>query len=311
MTSLSRDFLLPDHSVNFDSSGQSFFVEEIVIDGIPRLTLERLGAAVSGIEKLKESSSSAQQFLELFGPEFSSLKSLPEFVVGHIWAQLLSGCDWKSATKILTSDGPIDIDSDSFTWESQPREFFHYRGGWAVEWYRDIRRRLTFNPWPRQLESNDEYFDQDLAAYFRSQVDHMLSGRKPSPQDKIASFASLYLLIDHEDNEDDDAPFTTDQMRILIHSYLSDSLKVFIETNRSLIHECFTALNKTASDDGYDHYTEFLPEWIDSEGVLAGVPPAYSASKDKERQFDFEPSMVEAVEKLWPEFVAISSQQQV
>ena len=117
----------------------------------------------------------------------------------------------------------------------------------------------------------------------------------------------LYLLIDHEDSEDEDAPYTSDRERALIDDFLSESLRNFIEDNLILIKQCFTALNLTSAEDGSDYYDSRLPEWAGSEGVLTGVKPPYGGT-DKAHPLEFNPSLFEAVEKVWPEFISIASQ---
>ena len=308
--SLSHDFLLPEHRINFESSGQSFYIESVDVEGSNRLTIEKLESALAGLRGIADNSEPAKKFLDFFAPELASLRSLPIFLSGHIWAQLLSGSDWKLASLILTGEGPIEIDSDSFTWEMPAEDMNSYNGGWAIEWFRNVRRSLNFTPWPWRTDAIDHNHDPDKTGFYRAQVDRMLAGREPAPEEKVAALAMLYWLVDHEDNEDDDAPYTEDRMRSLIDGFLSDSVKEFIEDNLDLIHQCFTALNQTAREDGYDHYSEWLPEWAGSEGVLSGVPPAYGTSEGKAHSFEFEPSMVEAAEKLWPEFLSLASQKQ-
>ncbi len=66
-------------------------------------------------------------------------------------------------------------------------------------------------------------------------------------------------------------------------------------------------MNLTAEEDGSDHYNEFLPTWAGSEGVLTGVTPPYGGT-DKAHPLEFDPSLYEAVEKVWPEFISIASQ---
>jgi hypothetical protein len=310
--SVKHDFLLLDHKLYFDSSGQSFYLEGFFVEGSNRLTIERLETAVAGLRRLADTSESARNFLEIFGPEVESLRLLPLFVSGHVWAQLLSGCDWKMASEILTQEGQLDFESESFNWQVQPKRKNEnwYRGLWAVDWFRGVRRSLNFTPWPWRTDSMDEYFDPDETGFYRTQVDRLLSGRQPAPQEKVAALAMLYWLIDHEESEDEDAPYTSDRVRTLIEDSLSDTLGEFIEENLSLIKQCFTALNLTAEEDGSDHYNEFLPTWAGSEGVLTGVTPPYGGT-DKAHPLEFDPSLFEAVEKLWPEFISIASQKQV
>lgn len=94
----------------------------------------------------------------------------------------------------------------------------------------------------------------------------------------------------------------------MIGDFLSDSLGLFIAENLELIKQCFYALNATAEEDGSDHYNDHLPEWAGSEGVLAGVMTPYGGRETTGHLFEFEPALFEDVEKLWPEFISIASQ---
>jgi hypothetical protein len=204
-------------------------------------------------------------------------------------------------------DGVLDFDAGSFTWQvpGKDKNSDYYIGTWAVEWFRGVRRCLNFTPWPWRSDAMDQNYDPDTTGFFRAQVDRLLSGRQPAPQEKIAAFAMLYWLVDHDDNEDDDGPYTEDRVRQLIDHFLTDPLREFIAENLNLIRQCFTALNLTARKDGSDFYDEWLPEWAGSEGVLAGLPGSQG------HLLEFEPSLFESVEKLWPEFISITSQKQV
>jgi hypothetical protein len=303
-TSLNHSFKLsPEHS-HCDESPQSFYIEGASIDGSDRLSIERLESAISGLFATEKTSESALAFLDFFAPEVAAVKSLPPFVSGHIWAQLLSGCDWNLASQILQEDGVLDFDAGSFTWQvpGKDKNSGDYIGTWAVEWFRDVRRCLNFTPWPWRPDAKDQNYDPDTTGFLRAQVDRLLSGRQPAPQEKVAAFAMLYWLVDHDDNEDDDGPYTEDRVRRLIDHFLTDPLREFIAENLNLIRQCFTALNLTATKDGGDFYDEWLPEWAGSEGVLAGLPGSQG------HLLEFEPSLFESVEKLWPEFIAIASQ---
>ena len=311
--SVSQDFLLLAHKYNFESSGQTFFLKSFEIEGSNRLTIERLESALVGLQKVTKTSASAKAFLELFAPEVASIRFLPAFVSGHIWAQLLSGCDWNTASKILTLEGQLEFDAESFNWQvpAKGKNANWYMGLWAVDWFRLVRRSLNFTPWPWQTNSMNESNDPDRLGTYRAQVDRLLFGRQPAPQEKVAAIAMLYWLVDHEDSEDDEAPYTSDKVRGLIYSLLPDPLEQFIEDNLALIKQCFTALNLTAEEDGSDHYDSSLPEWAGSEGVMAGVKAPYGSSESTGHLLEFEPSLFEAVENLWPEFIAITSQKQV
>jgi hypothetical protein len=85
---------------------------------------------------------------------------------------------------------------------------------------------------------------------------------------------------------------------------LSESLKEFIDTNRKLVKDCFFAFQEFLSDLGDGE--EWIPEWSGSEGVLAGVPHSWSA--DGATEIEFTPELVDAVQKLWPEFLSLASQ---
>jgi hypothetical protein len=74
-----------------------------------------------------------------------------------------------------------------------------------------------------------------------------------------------------------------------------------------LIKACFGALQEVLTDLGDGE--NWLPVWSGSEGFLAGVPPAYSKTEHA-KEIEFETSLVEAIDKLWPEFIAIASQKQ-
>jgi hypothetical protein len=304
--------LLLEHKYNFDTSGQTFFLKSFEIEGSNRLTIERLESALAGLQKVTNTSESAKAFLELFAPEVAAIRFLPAFVSGHIWAQLLSGCDWNTASKILTLEGQLEFDAESFNWQvpAKGKNANWYMGLWAVDWFRLVRRSLNFTPWPWQTNSMNESNDPDRLGTYRAQVDRLLLGRQPAPQEKVAAIAMLYWLVDHEDSEDDEAPYTSDKVRGLIDSFLSDSLEQFIGDNLPIIKQCFTALNLTAEEDGSDHYDSSLPEWAGSEGVLAGVKAPYGSSESTGHHLDFEPSLFESVEKVWPEFIAITSQKQ-
>jgi hypothetical protein len=177
-------------------------------------------------------------------------------------------------------------------------------GGYAVAWYRNVRRSLNFNPWPWQNDSLDEKQFPDKSCLYRRQIEQILGGREPAAQEKVVAFAALYLLIDHADNEDDDAPYTSDKVRNLIENDLSELLKEFIDTNRELVKDCFFAFQEFLSDLGDGE--EWLPEWSGSEGVLAGVPHSWSA--DGATEIEFTPELVDAVQKLWPAFLSLASQ---
>lgn len=305
--SLAHDFLLEEHRLDFEASGQSFYLEEIEIEGSKTLTVEKLEASLEALRSATNSAIQASEFLEFFGAEVIRPKNLPPFISGHIWAQLLSGCDWDLASQILSGDGPMNLDSGSFTWTAPAEDLKSYVGGYAVAWYRNVRRSLNFNPWPWQTDSLDEQHYSDKNCLYRKQVEQLLGSRQPEAQEKVVAFAALYLLIDHENNEDDDAPFTSDKVRNLIENDLSESLKEFIDTNQALIKDCFVALQEFLPELGDGE--EWLPEWSGSEGVLAGVPHAWTADGAAEIEFTHE--LVGAVEKLWSEFVSIASQDSV
>jgi hypothetical protein len=304
-TSVVHDFLLQEHRMDFESSGQSFYIEEFVVEGVNRLSLEKLEGAVKDLRNAAPNSQSAKQFLEFFEPELQRIASLPSFISGHLWAHILSGCNWALASQILEATGSLGFDSDSFTWEPPAEDMQSYVGGYAVAWYRNVRRSINFNPWPWRVGSIDQNSEPDSQGFFRDQVAQLLGGRAPVAQEKVAAFGALYLLVDHEDDEDDDAPNTQDRERTLIEDYMSDSLRDLISENLELIKACFGALQEVLTDLGDGE--NWLPVWSGSEGFLAGVPPAYSKTENAE-EIEFETSLIESVEKLWPEFISIASQ---
>jgi hypothetical protein len=303
-TSLAHDFLLEEHRVDFEASGQSFYIEEIEIEGSKTLSVENLEASLESLRSATNPAIQANEFLEFFSAEVIRPKQLPPFISGHIWAQLLSGCDWDLASQILSGKAITTFDSGSFNWTAPAQDLQSYVGGYSVAWYRNVRRSLNFNPWPWQNDSLDEKQFPDKSCLYRRQVEQLLGGREPAAQEKVVAFAALYLLIDHEDSEDDDAPNTSDRVRNLIENHLSESLQEFIDTNRELVKDCFFAFQEFLSDLGDGE--EWLPEWSGSEGVLAGVPHSWSA--DGATAIEFTPELVDAVQKLWPEFLSLASQ---
>jgi tetratricopeptide (TPR) repeat protein len=306
-TSVVHDFLLKEHRVDFESSGQSFYLEEFVVEGVNRLSLEKLEGAVKDLRIAAPNSKSAKQFLEFFDPELQRIAFLPSFISGHLWAHILSGCNWSLASQILEAKGSLSFDADSFAWEPPAEDMQSYSGGYAIEWYRNLRRSINFNPWPWRAGSIDQNGEPDSRGLFRDQVAQLLGDRPPVAHEKVSAFGALYLLVDHEDDDDDDAPSTQDRERTLIEDYMSDSLRDFITENLELIKACFGALQEVLTDLGDGE--NWLPVWSGSEGFLAGVPPAYSKTENAE-EIEFETSLIESVEKLWPEFISITSQKQ-
>jgi hypothetical protein len=306
-TSVVHDFLLKEHRVDFESSWQSFYLEEFVVEGVNRLSLEKLEGAVKDLRIAAPNSKSAKQFLEFFDPELQRIAFLPSFIRGHLWAHILSGCNWSLASQILEAKGSLSFDADSFAWEPPTEDMQSYSGGYAIEWYRNVRRSINFNPWPWRAGSIDQNGEPDSRGLFRDQVAQLLGDRPPVAHEKVSAFGALYLLVDHEDDDDDDAPSTQDRERTLIEDYMSDSLRDFISENLELVKACFGALQEVLTDLGDGE--NWLPVWSGSEGFLAGVPPAYSKTENAE-EIEFETSLVEAIEKLWPDFIAIASQKQ-
>jgi tetratricopeptide (TPR) repeat protein len=304
-TSLRNDFTLEEHSSQFDSSGQSFYLQEFAIEGENLLSIGKLETAMEALQGASDNHQSAKKFIEFFAPELARLNRLPEYISGHLWAQLLSGCNWEIARQILKGEGSLSLDSDSFTWQVPAEHLSSYPGGYAVAWHRNVRRSLNFNPWPWNYDSRDQNYDSDGSGFYRKQVSDLLGGREPAAQEKISSFAALYLLIDHEDDEEDDAPYTSDKVRNLIENFLSEPLSEFIERNTDLIRQCFVTLREFSSELGDGE--EWLPAWDGSEGVLAGVPNPWGG-EDNPTTIQFANELIQSVEALWPEFISIASQ---
>ena len=294
--SLSNELTLEELGFSANSSGLSFFLEELDIDGENLLSIEKLETALEGLRDSLENQKSVQDFLEFFAPEWASLNRLPIFLSGHLWAQLLSGCNWELASQILKGDSSISFDSDSFTWQFPAEDLKSYPGGSAVSTHRSARRSLNFAPWPSNAYNHSGYSSFEL-----------LAGREPAAQEKISAFAALYLLIDHEDNEEDDAPYTSDKVRDLIEGSLSEPLGGFIEQNTPVLYECYVNLLESMPDGQLE---EHLPVWAGSEGVLAGVPDPWGG-EETPITIEFASELVESVESLWPDFISIVSEKQV
>jgi hypothetical protein len=310
--SLARKFLLKEHKGYFEESGQSFYIENIHLNGSKALTVEKLESSLEGLRSFSKSSIQAAEFLDFFAPELGRLELLPPFISGHIWAQFLSGCNWELASQILLSNSSANFDWASFSWRAPADNLRSYSAGYSVSWYRNMRRSLNFNPWPWRTDSKNEYFGLYSTALARDQVGRLLAHREPVEQEKVAAFAALNFLIDHdEDNEQDGVMYyTPDSIRYLIDYGLSEQVKEFIISHESLIKDCFVALREFLPDLGDG--ASLLPEWSGSEGVLAGVPYSWSSNAlvdvDGALDIKFKPKLVEAVEQHWPEFISVASQ---
>lgn len=297
--SLNHQFVVDEH-YDFEKSPQSFYVNDLCIRGSHMLTKEKLSFAISKLRASGDTSASAQEFLSFNLPEIEVINRAPTFVQGHMWAQLLSGCNWTTVEKIISQDSELVFDPESFNWQPPLRENNFYAGRHAVEWFRGVRRSLNFTPWPWQIGSINDDYDPDEDGYYRRQVEQTLARVEPCSEEKIATFAILVFLIAQEG---DDYIYLSGRLHEIRDSWISDDLQAFLFQNEALIRECFRAMPEEWKEEDLN----FLPEWIGSEGLLAGLPDTGATAQPLD--LDFDENLVSQVEAVWPEFIEIASQE--
>lgn len=300
LMSLRHDFILEEHSHDFEKSPQSFYVNNLHINGSGTLTSESLYFAIRALQASSETCAAAKEFVSLYTPEITVSGRLPEFLSGHIWAQLLSGCNWKTVQRIISQDSELVFDSESFSWLPPENEDHFYTGGWAVQWFRGVRRSLNFTPWPWQEESITDQYDLDETALFRAQVKETLGREEPSSEERVAALAVLLFLIA---DDDDDYVQITGRLQEIRDNWVSEPLQAFVSSNEALIRECFAAMPEEWQENGV-----FLPEWSGSEGVLASVPESYGSPSEPET-LHFDGLLLSRVDEVWDGFMKIASQQ--
>lgn len=292
--SLKHSFLLDEH-YEFVSSPQSFYVGNLCVNNSDMLTVENLKFAISNMRSINSKSKSAGNFLDFYLTELAIIDRLPDFVTGHIWAQLLSSCTWETVQKIIHQDSSLFVD-DSFEWQPLSVGSREYFGDFAIHWFRKIRRSLVFTPWPWIGMTED--YDPDDSGIYQSQVARMISRVEPSPEERVAAFAILFFLI--SDPQDDDI-YVSGRLQEIRENWIRDDLHGFLSDNEGLIRECFSAMPEEWKDEN----TNFLPLWTESEGVLAGITD--DSASDQPMQLNFSSSLISRVDARWPEFMSIES----
>lgn len=301
LRSLNHEFTLEEHRYDFEKSPQSFYINDFYVNGSGTLTPDTLSFALKRLQASSEVCSSAQKFLSLYSSEFQVIDRLPEFVRGHLWAQLLSACNWTMVQKIISQDNDLIFEAESFKWPQTNSQSHFYAEGWAVLWFRGIRRSLNFTPWPWQEGSITDQYDPDETALFRGQVKETLGREEPRAEERVATLAILFFLI-AEDN--DDYIYLSGRLQEIRDHWISEDLRVFLSDNKQLISECFAAMPEEWKEDGE---LGFLPEWEGSEGLLEDVPDLGASMQPAKLQFD--PALVLRVDALWAEFIKIASQE--